>query len=112
MAENKIIITCDSTQDLGAELIEKNNIKVHPLIVSMGDDVYTDGQVTPDDLYDYYNRTGNLSKTAAPGPEVTENFLRPFVEEGYTVIHFPSVLLCRPHIIFTAWQPKNWATFT
>ncbi len=88
MAENKIIITCDSTQDLGAELLEKNNIKVHPLIVSMGDDVYNDGQVTPDDLYDYYNRTGNLSKTAAPGPDVTENFLRPFVEEGYTVIHF------------------------
>ena len=28
MAENKIIITCDSTQDLGAELIEKYGIKV------------------------------------------------------------------------------------
>lgn len=88
MAENKIIITCDSTQDLGAELIEKYGIKVHPLIVSMGDDVYLDGEVTPDDLYDFFDKTGKLSKTAAPGPDVTENFLKQFVDEGYTVIHF------------------------
>lgn len=88
MAENKILITCDSTQDLGAELIEKYGIKVHPLIVSMGDDVYTDGEVTPDDLYEFFEKTGKLSKTAAPGPEVTENFLKQFVDQGYTVIHF------------------------
>lgn len=88
MAENKIVITCDSTQDLGAELIEKYGIKVHPLIVSMGDDVYLDGEVTPDDLYDFFEKTGKLSKTAAPGPDVTENFLKQFVDEGYTVIHF------------------------
>ena len=88
MAENKIIITCDSTQDLGAELIEKYGIKVHHLIVSMGDDVYLDGEVTPDDLYDFFDKTGKLSKTAAPGPDVTENFLKQFVDEGYTVIHF------------------------
>ncbi len=88
MADNKVIITCDSTQDLGAELIEKYGVKVHPLIVSMGEDVYADGEVTPDDLYNYFDTTGNLSKTAAPGPEATENFLKQFVDEGYTVIHF------------------------
>ena len=88
MADNKVIITCDSTQDLGAELIEKYGVKVHPLIVSMGEDVYADGEVTPDDLYNYFDTTGNLSKTAAPGPEATENFLKQFVDEGYTDIHF------------------------
>ena len=87
MAE-KIIITCDSTQDLSTDLLEKYSIAVHPLIVSMGDNVYADGEVTPDDLYAYFNETGNLSKTAAPGPESTENFLKQFVDEGYTVIHF------------------------
>ena len=87
MAE-KIIITSDSTQDLGAELLQKYSIAVHPLIVSMGDDVYADGEVTPDDLYAYFDKTGNLSKTAAPGPDATENFLKQFVDQGYTVIHF------------------------
>lgn len=87
MAE-KIIITSDSTQDLGAELLQKYSVAVHPLIVSMGDDVYADGEVTPDDLYAYFDKTGNLSKTAAPGPDATENFLKQFVDQGYTVIHF------------------------
>ena len=87
-APEKIIITADSTQDLSSELLEKYGVKVHPLIVSMGDDVYRDGEVVPQDLYDYYNRTGNLSKTAAPGPEATEEFFKQFLDEGYTVIHF------------------------
>ena len=47
-----IIIACDSTCDLNSELIERYQIKVLPLGVSLGGKQYLDGvNITPDDIY-------------------------------------------------------------
>jgi len=58
-----IIITCDSTADLPLELIEKYNIGVIPLGVTLGDTTYQDGvNITPDEIYAHHAKTGELPK--------------------------------------------------
>ena len=41
--EKKVKIIADSTCDLTQELIEKHDIQILPLYVTMGDDTYKDG---------------------------------------------------------------------
>ncbi len=85
-----IIITCDSTADLPLELIEKYNIGVIPLGVTLGDTTYQDGvNITPDEIYAHHAKTGELPKTTAANVGDFIDFFTPYVEAGKTVIHFP-----------------------
>lgn len=85
----KIIITADSTCDLSKELIQKHNIKISPLYVIIGDNALKDGeQVTPDDIYKFFDEKGEVAKTSAVSVDDYKNFFTPLVEDGYTVIHF------------------------
>ena len=84
----KIKITCDSTCDLTKELYERYNVSVIALGVNMGEDSRLDGvNVTPDDLYDYVAKTGKLPSTNAISIGSYEDFFRPFVDDGYEVVH-------------------------
>ena len=86
---SKIIITSDSTTDLGEELLNRYNIKTLPLVVTLGDKNYKDlVDIVPEDIYKYQKETGILPKTGATNLVDTENFFRGLVDEGYTVIHF------------------------
>ena len=88
MAE-KIIITSDSTCDLSAELKERYGIKIIPLGITLGTEVFRDGvDITPDDIYTHHNKTGELPKTTASNVGECIDFFKPFVDEGYSVIHF------------------------
>ncbi len=88
MADNKIMITSDSTCDLGKELIEKRGVTILPLTVILGSESYKDGiNIVPEDIFAYFDRTGELPKTAAPSVSDYENFFRRFVDDGYTVVH-------------------------
>lgn len=89
MDEKKVIITCDSTVDLSEELIKKYNIKIFPMLVSLGDKHLKDGiEVHPDDLFDYYEKTGNLAKTSAINFQDYIEYFGPLVKDGYQVVHF------------------------
>ena len=89
MSENKVIISCDSTADLSPELIERFGIKVNHLPVIMNDTPYVDGiTITPADIFDYYKTTGQLAKTSAHNVQDYLDFFTPFVNEGYSVVHF------------------------
>ncbi len=88
MADNKIMITSDSTCDLGKELTEKRGVTILPLTVILGSESYKDGiNIVPEDIFAYFDRTGELPKTAAPSVSDYENFFRRFVDDGYTVVH-------------------------
>ena len=85
----KILIASDSTCDLSPELIEKYNIKIIPLGVSLGDKTYTDGvDITPDDIYAHYEKTKQLPKTAAVNIAKFHSFFSKYVDEGYSIITF------------------------
>lgn len=88
MAE-KIVISSDSTTDLSPELIERYNVVIKPLEVVMGDRSYIDGvEATPDDLYEYAERTGTLAKTSATGIGEHIEFFQEHTKDGAKLIYF------------------------
>lgn len=65
---SKYIITTESGSDLSKELIERYNIHVIPMYVTMGDQTRPDGSFPVQELFDYYEETGELPKTAGSTP--------------------------------------------
>jgi len=84
----KSLITTDSTCDLTSELYKKYNIKVLPLMVTLGDKTYQDGvDIKPDDIYAHFDKTGELPKTGARSPEDFHDFFKKYTDEGYEIVH-------------------------
>ena len=89
MSNKKVIITSDSTCDLSPELIEKYNIKILPMGVTLGDKTYRDGaDITPDEIYAYFGETGTLPKTSAINMTEFIEFFEPIVKDGYAIVNF------------------------
>ena len=66
---NKVAIITDSTCDLSKEIIESRNIKVLPLYVRFGEDIYRDGiDITTDRLYELVEQKNEIPKTSAVSP--------------------------------------------
>ena len=86
----KIRISADSTCDLSKELIEKNNIAIMPLCVSLGEKNCLDGvTIVPQDIYDYYAATKKLPKSGARSVEEYTEYFNGIFAEGYdAVVHF------------------------
>ena len=85
----RVLIASDSTCDLSKELIEQYGIKILPLGVTLGDKQYTDGvDITPEDIYEEYEKTGRLPKTAAVNIAEFASFYKEFVDEGYSIVMF------------------------
>ena len=84
-----IKITSDSTCDLSPSQLRENDIGIMSLSVMLGEKSFRDGiDIVPADIFRYFEDTGELPKTAAPSVKEYEDFFRPYVEEGKTVIHF------------------------
>ena len=82
-----IILCADSTCDLGAELIEKYNVHILPLHVTVEEETYNDGvDITPDDIYAIYAEKKILPKTAALNMDEVLDFVTPFIEAGNDVL--------------------------
>ena len=85
----KVKIISDSTCDLSAELIEKYQIQILPLTVSLGERSGQDGvDITPEDIYAYVSETGELPKTSAINISDYEDIFRTWTDAGYAVVHF------------------------
>lgn len=83
-----VVITSDSTCDLSPDLLERFDIKTIPLTIIMGNERYLDGlELAPDDIYDYYYKTGNLPQTASPGIQDLYDFFKTFTQAGFEVVH-------------------------
>ncbi|MDE6029461.1 MAG: DegV family protein [Clostridiales bacterium] len=61
----KIKITSDSTCDLSSEQIERYDIGIFRLSVILGENSYKDGEISPQDIFDFVKDSGVLPKTAA-----------------------------------------------
>lgn len=86
---NNLIISSDSTCDLSDELVSKYSVRIFPLSVILGSATYKDKlEIMPKDIFEYFEKTGELPKTAAPSVEEYEEFFKQFVEQGDTLIHF------------------------
>lgn len=84
-----VIIASDSTCDLNAELIKRYDVRIEPLSVELGDEVYRDGvDVDPDRIYAHYEATGQLPKTAAPNIADFVSFFGELTADGSEVVFF------------------------
>lgn len=85
----KIIISSDSTCDLSPELKERYDIKIIPLGITLGTDVYRDGiDINPDDIYAHHAKTGELPKTTASNVGECIDYFTDLTKDGDAVIHF------------------------
>ncbi|MDO5111945.1 MAG: DegV family protein [Clostridia bacterium] len=64
--EQSIFISADSTCDLSFALLEAFDISTMPLYITMGENTFRDGiDTSPEAMFDFVARTGELPKTAA-----------------------------------------------
>lgn len=84
-----VIITADSTVDLSPELVERFQIHIIPLMITLGEEHFMDDgrSFTPLDMYARYHQDGTLPKTSAPGVQEFLDFFTPLVEQGCEVVH-------------------------
>jgi len=84
----RIALSVDSACDIPQELKEKYNIHVLPYYVMLGEKECIDGvNVTSEDLYKYFNETGNLPKTAAIGVDAFVDYFANILKTYDAVIH-------------------------
>lgn len=89
MANKKVILSCDSSCDLGKELCERYNVILNPFRITLGDESFVDGvDITPDDIYAYHAKTGNLAKTSATNVAEHEDFFKEHTKDGNDLIFF------------------------
>ncbi len=84
-----VIISSDSTCDLGV-LFKERNVPTLPLAVVLGNDSYEDGiTVTPDKIYEFVAKNGILPKTAARGVEEHREFFAGLKKNADdSIVHF------------------------
>lgn len=85
----QIIISSDSTCDLSKELVDRYQIRIQPMGISLGDQMYRDGvDITPDMIYAHHEKTGQLPKTSAINVVEALEYFEKLTKDGSAVIHF------------------------
>jgi len=84
----KIAISAETTVDLSEELLEKYDIKTVPFTVLLGEETKLDGDISPEDIFDFVDRTGKLPKTSAVNEFQYEEHFNALLKEYDAVIHF------------------------
>ena len=85
----QIIISSDSTCDLSKELVDRYQIRIQPMGIYLGDQMYRDGvDITPDMIYAHHEKTGQLPKTSAINVVEDLEYFEELTKDGSAVIHF------------------------
>lgn len=88
MGNRPIILSADSTCDLGTELEKEHNVESFPYhIVLDGNDYIDNISITTKELFQAYYDRKLLPKTSAINSVEFVDYFRPWVEQGYDVIH-------------------------
>ncbi len=88
MSNKPVVITADSTVDLSQELLDRFQIKIVPLTIILGEEVFLDGHgFTPLEMYARFRTDGTLPHTAAPSEQQFHDFFLPFLNAGCEVVH-------------------------
>lgn len=84
----KIILSADSTCDLGTELKDNYGVNYYPFHIILGDKDYQDNvDITPDEIFKVYQEKKILPKTAAINVQEYADYFSPWTEQGHEVIH-------------------------
>lgn len=84
---NKAVIVSDSTIDLTKEDYEKNNIRIVPLIVRLGEKQFKDGvDISALDIFNHFKETKELPATAAVSSEELYEVFKEEIDKGNDVV--------------------------
>ena len=84
-----IRIFSDSTSDLTKELIDKYNITILPLHITLGEEEYNDGQnISSDEIFAWCDCNKTTPKTSAISIDATIDAMTPVLEGGDEIIAF------------------------
>lgn len=85
----KICISADSTCDIPKDLLQKYDIHLKPITIMFGEEVRADGiDVTPQDVFDFVERTNELPKTSAVNSYEYAEYFNELKKDYDAVIHF------------------------
>lgn len=84
----KVILSADSTCDLGNELKEKYGVNYYPYHIILDEKEYLDNvNITPDDIYRAYWDKKLLPKTSAINVSEYMDYFKQWTDKGYEVVH-------------------------
>ena len=84
----KICISAESTIDLPKEVLDEFGIKAVPFTITLGEKMGLDGVTTPEEIFEYVDKTGVLPKTSAVNYAQYNEFFSDLLKEYDEVIHF------------------------
>lgn len=85
----KVILSSDSTSDLGDKLIQMHDIHIVPLYIHLDGKEYKDGvDINPDMIYEYHDKHGVLPTTAAPNVKDYLDYFKKWNKDEYEIVHF------------------------
>ena len=88
MPERKIILSADSTCDLGEELKARYDVHYYPFHIILEEKDYQDNvDITTKEIFDAYYARKVLPRTAAINMGEYVDYFKPWVDQGYDVIH-------------------------
>ena len=82
----KIAISAESTIDLSRELLQQYNIETIPFTVLLGETAYLDGDITPQDIFDYVAKEKVLPRTSAINDFQYREYFESLLAKGYDAI--------------------------
>ncbi len=84
----KVIISADSTCDIGPELQKRFNVQLLNWRILLDDKEYLDNvSITPDDLYSAWRERGALPKSTGATCEEYKAHFQPLIDQGYEIVH-------------------------
>ncbi len=89
MAQRKVILSADSTCDLGEELKARYDVQYYPFhVILEGKDYQDNVDIHIEDIFRAYYDRKALPRTAAINVEEYVEYFRPWVDQGFDVLHF------------------------
>lgn len=84
----KICVTAESTIDCPKELLDEYGIKTVPFSVLLGEEQKLDGEIEPNEIFEYVFETKTLPKTSAVNEFQYAKFFSNIRKEYDAIIHF------------------------
>ena len=87
--ENKVIIACDSTMDLGPDITSQYRIRTMPVKIFLGNEEYYDSvDISPEYIYRHYETHNELPKTSGATAEEFKSFFSKNISGRNALVFF------------------------
>jgi DegV family protein with EDD domain len=83
----KIAISTETTVDLTKELLKEFDIHTVPFTIVMGESQVADGEITPEEIFNFYTNTKILPRTSAVNEYQYENHFQNLLKSYDAIIH-------------------------